>query len=340
MSKDESLPKFRAFEFDGNEEWSRYLKNVEIVGPDRDNQLLKLKARWYKKNMDPSFDLQWVASAAAPTQRAPAPQPSKPSAPYTAPSSTTPPNFASYGRPPPPAGRTATDAQTTMLFVMHISILVLTLAFMQPVYRSISTLTYRYLLMAIIATQGYKIYVRNGYPAVLPIMPFDASWQRNAPWLAKVLPSTDFHYMMLPLAFLGVQPMLLLVIPPAVLAVYHVAAHASANFSNTPMYQMLRIEMLHGYLASNQEGVTQANAGLEVALGFTLIMTLLTPARAIIVTFFYWNMLKARYHTSDVSDYHKKVWRMLDDKCRPIYNMAPMLQMPIGYIQNWFLTPQ
>jgi hypothetical protein len=46
--------------------------------------------------------------------------------------------------------------------------------------------------------------------------------------------------------------MLLLVIPPAVLAVYHVAAHASANFSNTPMYQMLRIGMLHGYLASNQ----------------------------------------------------------------------------------------
>jgi hypothetical protein len=58
--------------------------------------------------------------------------------------------------------------------------------------------------------------------------------------------------------------------------------------------------------------VTQANAGLEVALGFTLIMTLLTPARAIIVTFFYWNMLKARYHTSDVSDYHKKVSRTED----------------------------
>lgn len=63
----------RAFSWDSNEAWSSYLRNVELPGADAATALQRLKARWYKRNIDPDFEVDWVM---APPKPAAQPQPS------------------------------------------------------------------------------------------------------------------------------------------------------------------------------------------------------------------------------------------------------------------------
>jgi hypothetical protein len=50
-SKDELLKAFKAFSFDKDSRWEAYLQNIELPGTNADAALLRVKAKWYKKNV-------------------------------------------------------------------------------------------------------------------------------------------------------------------------------------------------------------------------------------------------------------------------------------------------
>lgn len=53
------------------------------------------------------------------------------------------------------------------------------------------------------------------------------------------------------------------------------------------------------------------NAGAEIGTGFLLIIMMVTPRRAILLTFLYWNWLRMRYFSPDAATYHAMVRRPL-----------------------------
>lgn len=55
---------FRRYDFENNENWKAYLRSVELpLARELDEATLRVKARWYKKNVDPDFDPNFVSRA-------------------------------------------------------------------------------------------------------------------------------------------------------------------------------------------------------------------------------------------------------------------------------------
>jgi hypothetical protein len=63
------LPQNREYDFDSDESWVAYLKRIDMAGP---GDLAKVKAKWWKKEKDPDFD---VAAALRPANSSSAPLP-------------------------------------------------------------------------------------------------------------------------------------------------------------------------------------------------------------------------------------------------------------------------
>ena len=89
---------YRAFDFDKDARFIAHINNIELPASDTAAALMRVKGRWYSKNVDPDFLVEWAA--AAPSSK-PAPQPftsrSQPAAP--SPSAPPPPSAAAPQQP-------------------------------------------------------------------------------------------------------------------------------------------------------------------------------------------------------------------------------------------------
>eukprot|EP00878_Enallax_costatus_P027332 GHUV01029408.1.p2 GENE.GHUV01029408.1~~GHUV01029408.1.p2 ORF type:complete len:150 (+),score=61.53 GHUV01029408.1:456-905(+) len=64
MADKTKLEAFNAYDFDSNDDWKSHLRNVELpAGSAASAALQKVKAKWYKKNVDSDFDPAWIASS-------------------------------------------------------------------------------------------------------------------------------------------------------------------------------------------------------------------------------------------------------------------------------------
>lgn len=53
----EAFAKYKSFDFGSNKEWQRYFEDLLPV--PQYNQIEKFKRKWYKKAIDPSFDVDY-----------------------------------------------------------------------------------------------------------------------------------------------------------------------------------------------------------------------------------------------------------------------------------------
>jgi hypothetical protein len=66
------IDRHREFDYAGDPRWAAYMRSVELpAAADTEAVLTKLKAKWYKKNVDNDFDVDWVSAAAASTPSRP-----------------------------------------------------------------------------------------------------------------------------------------------------------------------------------------------------------------------------------------------------------------------------
>ncbi|KAG2454697.1 hypothetical protein HYH02_000534 [Chlamydomonas schloesseri] len=325
---------FKKFDFDGNEKWQSYLKSVELTN-DSPEMLTKLKARWYKKNVDPSFELPAAAgtgaSAGSKFSAGPSPAPTSTSAPKPASatgtgacaSSSSAGNSSSYGgyaAPPPPryggggSGTYGGPSAQRRLFMMHLAILVLGVWAVVPLLPG-GRRAYIFLLRCSMLAQGYKIYLQHGLPSVRP-------WSMAMAWVQRVIPTADFLQLLVAFSFSAAPPMVLVAAPILVLAAYHAAAYVAAHHSGHPLWQRYGARV-HAVMLRRQADAVLLNAACEVATGFMLVLHLLTPARSFLTLVFYVQILKLKLHVPDTAMQHRKVWAMIDDYTRPYRAKLP-----------------
>lgn len=121
------------------------------------------------------------------------------------------------------------DHDWLSMLCSNLQLLVLAVVYLQPFFLYWSRFAHRWFLQIAIITQGLKVYQAYGFPKF--------NLESLKAWAMQALPSSDFHYLSMALIFLPQPPITMMMVPYVVLAVYHVAAYAAANFSRHPLWQ-------------------------------------------------------------------------------------------------------
>ena len=188
---------FESFEFEGNAGWLRHLATVEVPGEREgagcaaDSRAIRLvKAKWYKREIDPNFDLSLVRNS-KPRQKA---------GPSGASDATPSSSYEHRGRerpPPPPRQRTtptSTSWTDTALFFMRVVLVLLSAASFFP-FVPATRKCFTWALQMAVGVHGQKLYSTYRLP---PLRPFPGGLTS---WFQPIRGNTDFHYLCYALLF-------------------------------------------------------------------------------------------------------------------------------------------
>ncbi|KAG2436507.1 hypothetical protein HXX76_006805 [Chlamydomonas incerta] len=303
--------------------------------------LTKLRARWYKKNVDSSFELPASGASASASSNfsatsSGAAKPATATGTGTTGSGAAPFTSSAYAAPPPPryggtggggGGTYGGPAAQRRLFMMHLALLVLGLWSVVPLLPG-GRRAYVFLLRCSMMAQGYKIYLQHGLPSLRP-------WSMAMAWVQRVVPTADFLQLLVAFSFSAAPPMVLVAAPILVLAAYHAAAFVAAHHSGHPAWQRYGAR-LHAVMLRRQADAVVLNAACEVATAFMLVLHLLTPARSFLTLIFYVQILKLKLHVPETAVQHRKVWSMIDDYTRPYRaKLPPAVESGIQAAARW-----
>lgn len=335
----DSLEAFRNFDFDSNPAWTYYKDHLEIPA-GKSVDWSKFKGKWYKREVDPEFDLSSIQAEAASSVPTPPPQTSTTGPEGNASRPTGVPHNGVKTAPPQKCAKgflgkilnVVASNSEERLFFLHLGLVVFAVLHLQPVARVLAARSWAYFLQTAILTHAYKVYLGYGTPQVWPF-----SLQKIQTWLVPVTASTDFQYALISTVFLTAKPIILIMFPIVTLSVYHIFAYLSKNFGRTSLWLKYGAGA-NEWLATRQQPVLLYNAAAEIGGGFLVIASLLAPPRSFILVFIYFQFLRMRFWSPDASTYHRMVWSQIDEKVGRYLDMVPALRIPIGYIQRWFLN--
>lgn len=204
-------------------------------------------------------------------------------------------------------------------------------------YPRFSVFVYRNFLLLAACNHLGKVSQNFGMPAVMPYRGFQPTLDAVKTWLIPVAATTDLQYAIVCISLLGTRPLLPAIIPMAVLALFHSSYQLNAKLGSNSLWRQYGLPF-HNQLFANLAYAQQANAGAEIVTGFLLLLLLLTPSRNILQTFLYWQILRVRYWSPDCMACHRQAWGTLAQMTQPVFDSAPFLKTPVGYIRQWFLN--
>ncbi|KAF8072486.1 CIAO1 [Scenedesmus sp. PABB004] len=338
MADDEAkLAAFRAYDWEC-EAFASHLRNVELPGAAAPAALLKVKAKWFKRHVDPDFEPALVTGAApAPASQPPPPPPQQPrsgGAGAPAAAAAAPPPRASSGPVPVAAqalARLPYERQLHMA-LLYLMILVLTLAVVQPFSLRLATWAYLRLALAVLACQALKVHAAQGLPRSL------ADLAALRAWAARVLSHTDGQWALLAGAAAATAraPFTPLVMPWATVALVNVAWFAHEHHRAHPVWAALRGEALFAWLASRQAAVGLWVAQSEIAAAAGLTVMLLTPRRQPLLCLVAWNVLRMRFWSVDAALQHRQVWGAIGALTARWRAQFPVLQKVADFGTRYF----
>ena len=185
----------------------------------------------------------------------------------------------------------------------------------------------------------YKIVLRFGSPAAYMTSLSNINWQGIQMYAQNAMTSSEFFYIMTSTSCLSLkQPLTLAMMPMLIVAIRSVAAYASRTFHNSSIYQRLASPAVSVVLSKGAV-LDQATTFAEIALLFYLVALIITPSRNILMTYFYFNMLKTRYVSPDSTASHAAVWSKINEISLPYRLKAPpIVERGIQMIQGYFLS--
>ncbi|GIL90993.1 hypothetical protein Vretimale_17046 [Volvox reticuliferus] len=324
---------FKKYNFETNEKWNSYIRSIELPGRNVDEAMLRVKARWYKKNIDPNLDLSQVLPAAGPqshNQGSNAGTASRSASAGTGSGYSPRPSAPPPPPPPPRYGKTGSGTYGSVtaqrgLFFAHLGMLVLgIMAFMQ------SRTAYLYLMRLTILTMGYKIYLQHGLPTIRPM-------SLIMDWVQRVMLTADIQQLVTAVFFSALPPLPVVPVPLMVLAAYHVDAYCAAHCTGHPLWQKYG-NRLHTFLLRKQADALMLNAYCEVLTAALMLALLFTNARSLLTLFFYAQILKLKLHVPDSAPQHRRVWRRINEVTLPYRSHVPFLERFIQLAVRWFMT--
>ena len=74
----------------------------------------------------------------------------------------------------------------------------------------------------------------------------------------------------------------------------------------------------------------------EIAIGFWLILLIITPARQLMNIFVYWTYLRIKYMAPRSKPGHSAAWSRIDTMTTGLRASMPLLNKPVEFMVKWF----
>ncbi|KAI0491747.1 hypothetical protein KFK09_026007 [Dendrobium nobile] len=321
-----------AYDYEGDPRWADYWSNV-LIPPhmaSRSDVVDHYKQKFYQRFIDPDFAVEMMSSASSsqsarvfsrasspPTRVQPRPQSSAPR----------PGASATSGRS---SSSLRLDKQTIHFSVNAWVLIVALLGILPLVPRNLSNKAFRLSLLGTALSSFYSLYTLYRTPR---------AWTLSAvqTWFQSIIATKDFIHLMYCLMLVSSRLHLKLALIPVICwSVEHVAKFLRGNFSRSLFYRRY-LEQPCLFVVANATTLSVVSSNSEIALGFLLVISVISWQRSILQTFMYWQLLKLMYHAPATAGYHKNIWAKIGLTANPyIYRYAPFLNTPISVIQRWW----
>ncbi|KAL0905732.1 hypothetical protein M5K25_024170 [Dendrobium thyrsiflorum] len=209
-------------------------------------------------------------------------------------------------------------------------LIVALLGILPLVPRNLSNKAFRLSLLGTALSSFYSLYTLYHTPR---------AWNLSAvhAWFQSIIATKDFIHLMYCLMLVSSRLHLKLALIPVICwSVEHVAKFLRGNFSRSLFYRRY-LEQPCLFVEANSTTLSIVSSNSEIALGFLLVISVISWQRSIFQTFMYWQLLKLMYHAPATAGYHKNIWAKIGQTANPyIYRYAPFLNTPISVIQRWW----
>lgn len=323
---------FDEYDFENDESFSTYLKNVELTGGPHDQEamLKRLQAKWYKNNVDPDFVPPAQEKAPEPVHRRQAeprtttdtPPPTEPPQAPSAQQQASQPSASSAAAPKSLIVGLNAIIQAAMLAVAFVFLL----SYVMQNY-SVNLITFRIFLQGALTSHVLRLVATVGYPQLWPF-----KWPEVQQWLARISGTSDAHYASVCFLFAAQQPNLVVLASPSILAALRLAAYVRKNLSS----KLPALLPLCDRISSQREKAFHAMAVMDLTL-LGVVITRAFTQKSVLLVFVYVNMLRHRYKAQVSAKYHQAVWGVLVGYAQPVLSRMPSpVHTGLGYLTRWF----
>ncbi|XP_010558544.1 PREDICTED: uncharacterized protein LOC104827150 isoform X2 [Tarenaya hassleriana] len=323
-----------AYDYENDSRWADYWSNI-LIPPhmaSRPEVVDHYKRKFYQRYIDPDLVVEPMSSTSSSSS-----QSARPSASSSA-------STNEQARPrssvPRTSGASATaganptsvrwDRQTIQFSVNAWVLVVAVLAVFPVVPKNLSNRAYRLSFMGTACSSLYSLYSLYGGPRAWNMQALQGYFQ-------SIVGAKDFIYFIYCLTFVTSHLTLkFALIPILCRALEHVAKFLRRNFARSTIYRKY-LEDPCVWVESNTTTLSILSSQAEIAVGFLLIISLLSWQRNIIQTFMYWQLLKLMYNAPVTAGYHQSTWGRIGRTVNPIIQRyAPFLNSPVAAIQRWW----
>ncbi|KAF8096857.1 hypothetical protein N665_0299s0019 [Sinapis alba] len=326
-----------AYDYDNDARWTDYWSNI-LIPPhmaSRPEVVEHYKRKFYQRYMDPDLVVEPMSSTSSSSQSA------RPSAtPASTNANEQQARSRNSGSVPRTTGSSATTGanpssvrwdQHTIQFSVNAWVFVIAvLAVLPLVPKNLSNRAYRLSFMGTACSSLFSLYSLYGRPRAWNMQGMQVYFQ-------SIVGAKDFIYFIYCLTFVTSNLCLkFALIPILCRALEQVAKFLRRNFTRSTIYRKY-LEDPCVWVESNTTTLNILSSQAEIAIGFLLIISLLSWQRNFIQTFMYWQLLKLMYQAPVTAGYHQSNWSRIGRTVNPmIQRYAPFLNTPVTAVQRWW----
>lgn len=320
-----------AYDYDNDARWTDYWSNI-LIPPhmaSRPEVVDHYKRKFYQRYMDPDLVVEPMSSARPSATPATATNSNEQQARSR--------NSGSVPRSTGPSATTGAspssvrwDQQTIQFSVNAWVFVIAVLAVLPLVPKNLSSRAYRLSFMGTACSSLYSLYSLYGRPRAWNMQGMQVYFQ-------SIVGAKDFIYFIYCLTFVTSHLCLkFALIPILCRALEQVAKFLRRNFTRSTIYRKY-LEDPCVWVESNTTTLNILSSQAEIAIGFLLIISLLSWQRNFIQTFMYWQLLKLMYQAPVTAGYHQSNWSKIGRTVNPmIQRYAPFLNTPVTAVQRWW----
>ncbi|CAN7075947.1 hypothetical protein Bca4012_091561 [Brassica carinata] len=312
-----------AYDYDNDARWTDYWSNI-LIPPhmaSRPEVVEHYKRKFYQRYMDPDLVVEPMSSTSSSQSARPSATPANANEQQA-------PRSRNSGAANPSSVRW--DQQTIQFSVNAWVFVIAVLAVLPLVPKNLSNRAYRLSFMGTACSSLYSLYSLYGRPRAWNMQGMQVYFQ-------SIVGAKDFIYFIYCLTFVTSNLCLkFALIPILCRALEQVAKFLRRNFTRSTIYRKY-LEDPCVWVESNTTTLNILSSQAEIAIGFLLIISLLSWQRNFIQTFMYWQLLKLMYQAPVTAGYHQSNWSRIGRMVNPmIQRYAPVLNTPVTAVQRWW----
>ncbi|KAJ4892708.1 hypothetical protein Rs2_19502 [Raphanus sativus] len=324
-----------AYEYDNDARWVEYWSNI-LIPPHmatRPEVVEHYKRKFYQRYLDPDLVVEPISSSSSSSS-----QSARPTATTNSNEQARSRNSGSVPRTTGPSAATAGanpssgrwDQQTILFSINAWVFVIAVLAVLPLVPKNLSNRAYRLSFMGTACSSLFSLYSLYGRPSAWNMQGLQVYFQ-------SIMGAKDFIYFIYCLSFVTSHLCVkFALIPILCRALEQLAKFLRRNFTRSTIYRKY-LEDPCVWVESNTTTLNILSSQAEIAIGFLLIISLLSWQRNIIQTFMYWQLLKLMYQAPVTAGYHQSTWSRIGRTANPIIQRyAPFLNTPVTAVQRWW----